>query len=220
MRELNPITPHERLIARGAYTAHQITPTGEEEALGIVEHWSIHQQPDGAQLIRVDHDFPPRQTAFHLVQAWISPDGNLERLDILRQSYHTPTDKARVTYALYADRVEIGYTLGNTERQYAEVPLDAPILGVGGFLLLDGLAMAQSTQNNGLILQPAIHHDSVSFKLQSPDLQFSGNDGDDEAISCYTVGDNHTVCINAQGILVTYESALLRFNLTDYVALS
>jgi len=119
MRYLHPIGLKEKLIALGEYSAQS-----NERVLGIVERWSIHQQPDGARLIRADFQRDV-DSYYTLSEVWVSPPASgerIERLDVLLQRVKSAQSN-RITYQFLDDHVEIGRTIASGDRLYEEYEL-------------------------------------------------------------------------------------------------
>lgn len=125
MRHLHPVGPAERFVASGVYSHYE-----GSTATGTIERWSIHELPDGAQLIRVDDDHRERDGSTVLIEAWRSPEaegGRIERFDIhALGGSDAPVKEVRATYMLTeAERMSVGISLDKGERQQHEAQLPA-----------------------------------------------------------------------------------------------
>lgn len=121
MRQIHPVSFHEKFVASGVYLkSHEGMPANE------VEQWTIHEQPDGAQLIRVDSRLSNHSNA--LIEGWRSPStngGRIERLDIYLWGEEKNGIRSKATYLFEAESVQIGYVIGDQSRQPREMDLPA-----------------------------------------------------------------------------------------------
>jgi len=118
MRRLHPVLPAESFVASGVY---------RYTALGEVEHWSVHGQPGGALLLRVDRDRRAVDGRSLLIEAWATPAGAVERFSL--RAYGGPGDSfrvARADFVLNGLRVEVGHSLDGAPRQDSVLALPAP----------------------------------------------------------------------------------------------
>lgn len=176
MRYLHVVSQNEAFVASGVYHyAHDGLMTG------VTESWTIHEFPDGANMIRVDYDARATHGESVLIEAWRSPvepanagGGQIERIDI---SAFGPVgaaiQHARVTYSLFETSVEIGRTLNGGERVYTEQPWQpAAILVPGGIAALG--QMLGEGAINGEVTALVAHWsfaDEASFDLTQQQWQ-------------------------------------------------
>jgi hypothetical protein len=140
MRYLNPVGQLEKFVASGLYTHYQ-----NGAPMGIVEQWSIHEQPDGAWVMRVDMDGRDIKGRSTLIEAWRSPAGSIERFDIQAFGAKTdPVQEVRASYQCYDEYVEIGRSVDQNPRQYEEIPLPRGYLSYPGTHLFLGMIVAQT----------------------------------------------------------------------------
>lgn len=153
MRQLNPSRAHEKFVASGVYTFYV-----QDQPVGIVEYWSIHELPDGAQLIRVDMDgrsstlarVKARDT---LIEAWRSPPqegGRIRRFDV--RVYGLKDDEvkfARVNISVETSHIHIASTLDNRPSQHKEFKFLSNGVVLGGSALFIGFATAEVAQQDG-----------------------------------------------------------------------
>jgi hypothetical protein len=120
MRYLHSVGPLERFVASGSY--------------GDDEQWSIHQHPDGSFFYRVDSE---RHGAVALMEAWQSPEGRVERVEIVM--FNAPEFKrGKLSYSVIEDQLEAGYQIGHDSRhQFDEMALpDGAVLALDCWLFM------------------------------------------------------------------------------------
>jgi hypothetical protein len=139
MRYLHPVGPHEVFVGSGTHVTRR-----DGEPFGPVEHWTIHELPDGAWLMRVDGDGREVDGRSELIEAWRSPDdegGRIERFDVVASN--RPDDvprRVRATYETVGAQLSVGRSLGADER-LADV-LDLPagtMMQPGAYAFVGGL---------------------------------------------------------------------------------
>jgi hypothetical protein len=123
MRQIHPTQFHEQFVASGVYTFYtDDTPTG------VIQQWSIYQQPDGSQVLRVDHQGEKREQVT-LVEAWRSAGGMIERFDIQAFSdAATPYRQVRAQYVLEGTSLRVTRLFDDAATHYAEVDLPEGIV--------------------------------------------------------------------------------------------
>lgn len=218
MRYLHNLTPHEKLIAQGTYTHFH----GEEPS-GIVEHWSIHQQPDKSLFMRVDWDGRAAHRESVLIEAWINSDNQkIERFDI--RAFGTPSNKINLLRANYQLNGKLNMdsrrTLNNLPRQYQEMALNKETWLQPYGTLFEGLTIkhVQNQQTDELPIMVCNAHlnDETAFELVSDQIHIEAGE-----IENLTIGkQNHecqrfvittqtqpirTVCLDIHGIVITFE---------------
>jgi len=126
MRYLHPVQAHERFAASGCY--HFVI---NGVALRKTESWAIHAHPDGEKFLRVDVDAREEEGKSILMEALLSRDDALVRLDIRYENakFEGGVKSLRATYQIAGDRLQVGYNMNGAERKYveAEMPQDALI---------------------------------------------------------------------------------------------
>lgn len=221
MRYLHPIAAHEKFIASGTY---HYTHGGDETRL--VEHWTIHELPDGAWFMRVDKDGRFHDKRSVLIEAWRSPGGTLERYDVV--AYGAPGEPIgimRVTVTVEDGVLYVGRTLNNSTRTNDEIPLpDAYVLHPGGLVFvgaaLPGLSAfppAALVAQGGFADEPDAAFRAV---LTDPDASFDGEqtatiDGKSLAARKYTL-NNAAYWVDAHDIPLWQESGAWTAQLTRY----
>jgi hypothetical protein len=162
MRYLHRVQMHEKFVASGTYQ----TPTRllKDREHKTIEHWSIHEQPGGTRLVRIDIE---DQAHVMLLEAWINltDDGRVvERLDLFGRS---KSEKAVIktvksTYNFFDDHIQIGRTINDTERYHGEYSIVLrPYIGTyTGSFLLTGYTVAQ------------VAHTAVPHTVASPEIDF------------------------------------------------
>jgi hypothetical protein len=146
MRYLHPVQMHEKFVASGTY---RTLPGGEPS--GSIEQWSIHEQPGGTRLVRIDDDTP---AALFLIEAWVNLTESgrvIDRIDVYGRSKAASASNAvqtvRATYTYFDDHIQIGRTLNDAEREHFEHPIDTVYVGMfPGSRLLLGYAVARAAQ--------------------------------------------------------------------------
>jgi len=122
LRYLHPVTMKEKFVASGTYVHYK---DGVET--GSVEHWSIHEQPDGAQFIRVDDDWRKLDGSSVLLEAWRSPlvdGGYVERVDISAFGpKKADVKRIKATFTVIDGVLEIGRTIDEQDREQFEMEL-------------------------------------------------------------------------------------------------
>ena len=123
MRYLHPVGIHEAFVASGSY----VKMRDDTLISGWLEEWSIHQQPDKANLIRVDLSDRASRLSM-IIEAWVSPpqEGRrIERLDISAYGGpDSPVKYIRATYTFSDDTVAIS-SKRDGDAHYREVALPA-----------------------------------------------------------------------------------------------
>ncbi len=112
MRYLHAISPAEMFIASGSY---------QNADRKTIQQWTIHQLPDQAWMIRVDHI--PQNI---LIEAWRSPQRTLERVDV--RTLNRPIQ--RISYLLENALIEYGHTDGQATRIHKTLKLTTPLLAL------------------------------------------------------------------------------------------
>lgn len=120
MRYIHNVAAHETFVASGIYSEYV-----DQTATGLVEEWSIHQQPDGSQMIRADHDARQTDGSTLLLEAYRDPSGAIQRFDAqyFARSGSSSVRQAAATFTFMGEYVHIGRTLNLDARSYAEMPL-------------------------------------------------------------------------------------------------
>jgi hypothetical protein len=133
VRHLHPVAPAEQFAASGL---HRHTPSG------LVEHWSVHRQPGGALLTRVDCDGRASDGRSLLIEAWRAPEGVVERFSL--RAYGGAADSfqvLRADFVLYGDRVEVGQSVNGGPRQDSTLPLLTAAAACPDATVFRGLAL-------------------------------------------------------------------------------
>ncbi len=139
MRYLHPVGPHEVFVGSGTYVTRR-----DGKPLSLVEHWTIHELPDGAWLMRVDRDGREGDGRSELIEAWRPPgaeEGRVERFDVAASN--KPDDvprRAQMTVEVIGTQVHVGRSLGQAARQAdtLDVP-DHILLQPGAYAFVGGL---------------------------------------------------------------------------------
>ena len=110
MRVLHAVTMQETFVASGTYVYRR-----DGEILKGSEQFTIHEQPDGGQFIRIDYDWREMDGTSQLVEALTDPTNTLLYSRVVAQLQASSRTK-RETYDFYPDKVLIGVTGGGGKR--------------------------------------------------------------------------------------------------------
>jgi len=157
MRQIHPVGFHEKFVASGTYTEYF-----EAEPTDNFEHWTVHELPDGGQLIRVDRD-----QGRLLIEGWRNPlNARIERIDIYVWEKHGVRGKA--SYIYENGSLQVAYSTSDRPRQEKEIPLPPDcIIFAGASHLFRGMMIADVARSNGecvpvcLCRYPIIYSDPV-----------------------------------------------------------
>lgn len=133
MRHLHPVLPTESFVASGVY---------RQTASGAPEHWSVHAQPGGALVTRVDRDGRAVDGRSLLIEAWSVPGGAVERFSL--RAYGGPADPfqvARADVMLDGLRAEIGRSADGGPRQDSVLTLRGPACVCPNAVIFRGLVV-------------------------------------------------------------------------------
>lgn len=173
MRYLHPVAPHERFVASGTYRYSNSR---------LLEHWTIHELPDGAWFMRVDKDGRFEDGRSELIEAWRSPDGAIERFDIT--AHGAPADaikQVKASYTVDDGVLYVGRTINNGERHQEELELPQDYVMQPGAYVFFGLALPALVaraplpmiSRYGFTEQP---DDAFKAGVMHPTLTFYGED--------------------------------------------
>lgn len=122
MRYLHAVGVSERFVASGVYVHHL-----EDRPTGTSEQWSIHELPDGAQMIRVDDDHRKRDGSSVLIEAWREPErsgGHIARVDLHGfGGKDAEISDVRASYIVNENVLEFGRSVDKGDREYDELAL-------------------------------------------------------------------------------------------------
>jgi hypothetical protein len=152
MRQLHPVSIHEKFVASGLYIYNQPS--------GITEEWSIHQLPDASRIIRIDQ----AAAALTLLVEALCTGEYIDRFDVLvyaKGGYQRK--QARASYIVFDDRVHVGRTLDDAGSLHEQL-----MLPVHGFLCPPGLVFLGTILQRIAIL-PAPDVPIVTLFLANPD---------------------------------------------------
>ena len=144
MRQLHPVSFHEKFVASGTYTFYNDDlPTGD------VEYWSIHEPGPGSYSIRADHD-----GRFGTEVSWLfeglyiygDARGHMERFDV--QLFGEEEMLARF---IFNGEAEISATVGRDMQPIRTLPLPpgyvvVPPCTVAELLFLSARGPAEATR--------------------------------------------------------------------------
>lgn len=137
MRYLHPVAMHEVFVGSGTYRYLQ-----NDAPTGLVEHWTIHELPDGAWFIRVDKDGREFDGTTELLEAWRSPAGVIERFDVVAYNHPSePVRSVRASYTVEGQMLYCGRTINDSDRVHTQLELPASYILQPGAYLFFGFAL-------------------------------------------------------------------------------
>ena len=229
MRYLHAVAPHEQFVAQGTYRYH-----ADDAPTGLLEYWTIHALPDGAWFMRVDKDGRDFDGRSELIEAWRSPDGDIERFDVM--AYGAAGDavqKGRATYTVEDDALHIGRTINDGERVQETLALPADYVVQPGGYIFFGYVLPQLVERAPLamilrygVTDPPEH--SFMAAQTHPTLTFYGEadvavDGKDRTAKQYMAGERgadgtnwHSYYVDGHGIFLRHESDEMQVQLERY----
>ncbi len=189
MRYLHAVGVHEKFVASGVYIHYQ-----NGEATGTVEHWSVHELPDGAQLIRVDDDWRDRDGSSVLIEAWRSPaseGGRIERFDISAFGARgDAVQRVRATFSFSGDHLEVGHSIDDAPRRQLEMQLPPGYIVAPEGLIFGGFEAAELARYPGeeqpvvsylptfltaeAAFRPVVHRQRVEIDAEEVTVEIGG----------------------------------------------
>jgi hypothetical protein len=213
MRVLHAIKPHETFVASGIYQSRE-----NGSATGTTEQWSIHQLPDGAHLIRVDHNAREERGLTVLVEALTLPGhvGRFERFDThLITVSRQPFQKIRKTTTFTGDSVLIGTAVDGSDMTYRETTFTPGTLVYPPGHVFAGALLQQLVRLELPVpvfswLNAALEQDAAIAQVQVMGITDAANltlGGREFALDCFMLeGSNPALsgvfCLNEAGILM------------------
>jgi hypothetical protein len=148
MRYLHVVGAHEKFVASGVYVHYQ-----DGEATGTLEHWSIHELPDGAQIMRVDDDWRDVDGSSVLIEAWRSRPGDggrIERFDVSAFGARgAAVQRVRATFSFTGDHLDVGHSIDDTPRRQLEMQLPPGYIVAPEGLIFGGFEAAELARYPG-----------------------------------------------------------------------
>lgn len=145
MRQLHPVSPHEKFVASGVYTFFR-----DHRPSGLIEYWNIYELPDGSWVIRVDRDGREYDGRSVLVEAWRSWLRRIERFDIHRYGDTEDQVKSlRGHYTFFDDHVEVGCHINQDHHNQVELALPMNYLVRPFGEIFTGFILAQLADEEG-----------------------------------------------------------------------
>jgi hypothetical protein len=145
MRQIHPVSFHETFVASGVYNDFY-----EGVPAGRVEKWTIHELPDGAQLIRVDLDWSEWSL---LVEGWRSAPENGKRIEHLEIHFlgtkRGGVKHGKASYLIDGDSVHLSCNVDGEPQQDKEILLPSNCIVSAAPTLFFGLTMVEIAQANG-----------------------------------------------------------------------
>jgi hypothetical protein len=115
MRQIHPTSLHEKFVASGVYSY-----THNGKPAEFIERWSVHELPDGSQIVRVDRD----AMGLTLLLEALRDSHSIARFDAhLFTSVDGVFRQVRATYLFNNGFAQIGRTLNNGTHSQTETPL-------------------------------------------------------------------------------------------------
>jgi hypothetical protein len=206
MRHIHPVGIQEKFVASGRY--HH----------PYVIHWTIHEMPDGAWMIRLDQDGRETDGTSLLVEAWRSPiaeGGKIARFDIWGyggKMHRIQQVKAR--YFIADNTLEAGIQFGNSPQTTQSIPFPKNAILIPDIPLFWGFAippiMAQG--GKGTIFSCLINFDipeAFSATITEKEILSFGDDeihiGDKRTpAKKFLMDANHFVWIDDLGVVLAY----------------
>jgi hypothetical protein len=185
MRHIHPVTIQETFVASGVYEWSDAL-----QVQSFREAWSIHQLPDGSQMIRVDiGGWDADENALVEVLCNV-PDTprDIERFDV--HQFQGPQRASVSHYVFFAEYVQ-ARTIVDSVSQVDEIPLSSNIvIAPPGLLNLRYIiSMAQQEWEGLPNLFPPLHEDTEGVTLETLDTR-----------QIEAAGANH----DAQGYRIAY----------------
>lgn len=221
MRQLHPVSFHERFVASGTYVWSQ-----DGVATGDVEHWTVHEPGPGAWSLRADYDGRAGSGTSWLFEGFYDrARRRLDRFDLsLYGAQHT---EAKFIFA--ADEVQISLRVDGKAKDRLDLPLaedvaPCPPALVAAYLFVPGLLDSISVflpdvdyaaglvRGGGVELISTEYRDSEPVVIGEKAIQAM-------RISLYgEQGMSTDICLDAHDILLRLETPTrLVAQLTQYV---
>lgn len=170
MRYIHPVGQHETFVASGTYR-YWI----EGRPTGALEHWSIHEMPDGAGFIRIDSDHREMDGRSRLMEAWRNPNGQIERFEVYAYGKPAEHHEVKATYLFEADKVLVRRVINHDDTHAEALEIDLP---KGDYLvepkatLFEGITLAALFAHQPTLLP--IFRAFVSVLPDVPSLEYFG----------------------------------------------
>lgn len=222
MRSLHPVGIHEKFVASGIYTHQQGgLPTG------TVEYWSVHELPDGAQLIRVDDDWREKDGSSILIEAWRSPHtegGKIERFDVHAFGGKSdPIKELRATFTFEGQTLDFGRTIDNGPREQMSMELppeyivspkslifsgfETGLLGLDPGDTLPIVSFIPTFLDMGSAFKPVMYHQTVVF-LKDDHLQLGKKTYETRQFEQHNaVQQRNILWLDAHDVMLQFKSA-------------
>jgi hypothetical protein len=180
MRYLHPVGPHEAFVASGSYHYY-----ADDEATGLVEHWTIHELPDGAWFIRVDKDGRDFDGRSEWIEAWRGPvaeGGRIERFDVVYSGVMADVPRrVRATYTMDDTTLVQGRSFDDQARLQDEIALPQPYAVQPGSYLFFGMLLPTMVENAPypVVMRYGVHEDmeqSFLAVVTYPTVTFEGEE--------------------------------------------
>ena len=138
MRQLHPVSFHERFVASGTYVFSQDdTPTGD------VEHWTLHEPGVGALTVRADYDGRDGTGVHWLFEGLYNRAlRRFERFDL--SLYGTQHTDAKFIFG--PGEVQISLRIDGSATDRLDIPLPNGAIVRPPALVADGLALGSDNQ--------------------------------------------------------------------------
>lgn len=140
MRQIHPVSLHEKFVASGTYR-----PSDDKARLFPVSHWTIHELPDGSQLIRSDEQSHHMTVLVEALRS--SPDNGsrIERFDVFIHTADSRQPAQRLKAScFFARHLQSVISDGDGRAEAAEIPLPDEYLVQPPALIFTGFVIAQA----------------------------------------------------------------------------
>jgi hypothetical protein len=205
MRYIHPVGIHEKFVASGQYQHPNIIT------------WSIHEMPDGAWMIRLDHDGRATDGTSLLIEAWRSPiaeGGKIGRFDIWGYGGAQHAIKnVRARYFVIDNMLEASIQFDKNPQTVQSIPYPANALLMPNMPLFWGYAIHHlSNSGKGVIFSCTPNFDLPETFLPTAHERGVLSLGDDEILVSnkhitakkFLMDDNHLVWTDDLGVVLAY----------------
>ena len=138
MRQLHPVSFHERYVASGTYVFYQ-----DDAPTGDVEHWTLHEPGEGALTVRADYDGRAGTGVHWLFEGLCNRSlRRFERFDL--SLYGTQHTDAKFIFG--PGEVQISLRIDGSATDRLDIPLPNGAIVRPPALVADGLALGSDNQ--------------------------------------------------------------------------
>jgi len=204
----------ETFVASGTYVYRR-----DGEILKGSEQFTIHEQPDGGQFIRIDYDWREMDGTSQLVEALTDPSKALLYSRVVAQLQASSRTK-RETYDFYPDKVLIGITGGGGKRLDLEQPLTAGYVPLFLKTALIGLTVLHWPADGTASVFGGYRDDQERTLAYDARLVSHGTEdttyGQAQAVELFGQEFSQKMLVLPNGIIARRTVGSLNLELTDY----